>query len=299
MTAGRFCPQCGRDAAGAAFCPYCGASQAVEPAATPQPPQPGASFCPSCGARVAPGLAFCTRCGASLATGVPLAPSQYVGTAGKKSGLNSGMIIGAGAFIVVLVVGFVVLSGGDDEKSTSTASSGQAPDVPSAATKTAPPRGPTVEPTLDPAPGPPIPPASAPGASLGSSDSRAADEVEQSLKAAGFNLTGLRVAVFLMRETGGEHMLVLDINAKAATSLTNAVSNTADQKKLLTALTSPPLLKQRKVTRVMININDTDPKEGPYTVIMSMTFATAEGIARGSLTEAQMQQQVQIRTRKG
>ena len=72
MTTGRFCPQCGRDAAGAVFCPYCGASQAVETpsAETPATATASGSFCIRCG-RDTEGAVFCPYCGASQAAETP------------------------------------------------------------------------------------------------------------------------------------------------------------------------------------------------------------------------------------
>jgi hypothetical protein len=308
LTTGRFCAQCGKEAGGGAFCQHCGAAQAVADATAPTTAQQQAinAFCPSCGAKAEPGLAFCTQCGANLATGVPLSAAQYVHTGGTAS--KTPIYVGAGAVVVALIIAVIVMSGGSNDAGSTPDSGGSqgssqaSSSTPSSATPTGSRTGYTPQasllalPTLTPVPRPPA--IDAPGGSIGPTDVQATKAVEASLREAGFNLTGVRAKVFAVRGTP-DQMLVLSIQAKQATALSAALNSQADQRKLMTALTAPPILKGVRVTRLAINIDDTDPQQGPYTVVMTMSFATAEGIAKGTVTEAQAQQQIEIRTRKG
>jgi len=118
------------------------------------------------------------------------------------------------------------------------------------------------------------------------------------MRQAGFNMTGIDVKVISVRGTP-DQMLVVNIDGKKATALNASATNQADQKKLLTAITAPPILKASGVTRLSIFIKDSDPQQGPYTLVMTMPFATAEGLAKGTITDAQAQQQGELRTRKG
>jgi hypothetical protein len=308
LTTGRFCAQCGKEPGGGAFCQHCGTSQAIVAAPATATPEPTPSepalnaFCPSCGTKAEPGLAFCTKCGANLETGLPLAPSQHLRPSGAQS--QTPLYIGAGAVVVALIIAVVVMSGGNDDGSLGNASQASAPSAASPAAGASPAQQATPAPSrTTPAPpspvGPPIPALTAAGGSIGSVDGQTTTAVETALRQGGYDLTGVLVLVEYMRGTGDQQALILDVDAKKATTLSGKLGTEAELRKFLAALTSSPLVRRSKVTRVIVNVKDTDPQQGPYTLTMVMSLDTAEGIAKGTVTQAQMQSQVQIRTRKG
>ena len=308
MTAGRFCAQCGREAGGGAFCQHCGASQAVAP--PPVQAAPVSAFCPNCGTKAEPGLAFCTNCGANLATGVPLTPSQYVQHAAAVPS-KTPMYVGAGAAVVALIVAVILLSGGGDDKSSSTPSQattgGGASSSSSSAGNSA--TGPDTAKTdtnavasypKAVARNAPAPKGSDRYLDSGNNNVKAAEEMKAVIQKAGVNVTGAEFFVFPIRGTVNT-MLVIDAPSSApmfsSSSSASAMNSDAEMKKFAAAIVASPTIKTARITSLTMNVRDKD-QQGPLVVTFGLPITALEGLAKGTLSDAELQKQMVLGTQR-
>lgn len=208
---------------------------------------------------------------------------------------------------MALIIAVVVMGGGGgDSKTSGSNDSGSNSGGGSSATTGKTPTSPAASATQKPVEDKTIaalpklrstPPQLAPAARIGDADTAAADGIRISLTAAGLNLRGVVVGVFKVTGTD-QSLLVIDVDGAQASSLNSAMSNQNDQKKFAQAIVSAPAVKAAKIGRLALNITQKDA-QGTIVLGMTMTMATLDSMAKGTLSDAEAQKQVLIKaTRK-
>lgn len=204
--------------------------------------------------------------------------------------------LGGAAVVIALIVAVMILSGGDDEKTpASAASGGQTPAVAATAaagggnnaSAAATPRVAT-----QPRPKPYTPP-NTPDAAVGLANEEAAEDIAKSLQRAGLDLRGTSVSVFHINGTD-QQLLVFTVDTATATAMSNALSTTANQRNFAKAVVDTPVVKKAKISRIAMDLTGRDA-QGRYTVSMTMTMATLEAMAKGTLSDTELQQQIQTK----
>jgi hypothetical protein len=230
---------------------------------------------------------------------VPLAPSQHVLPVDAPS--KTPIYVGVGAVVVALIIAIVVMSGGGSDDSGSKSAGTNTSSASSATTGTNPATAPasaTQKPVEDKtiASLPKLrsaPPQIDPAARLGDTDVEAANGIRASLMAAGLNLRGVVVGVYKVTGTD-QSLLVIDVDGAQASSLNSAMSNQNDQKKFAQAIVGAPAIKTAKIGRLALNITNKDA-QGTIVLGMTMTMATLDSMAKGTLSDADAQKQVLIK----
>lgn len=106
---GMKCPSCGTESQGR-FCASCGAS--LRPA-----------NCAECGSKLDPGARFCTRCGHEVGAGSPQRRTAGAGTGGNLPWYIAGGVL----LVLIAVLLYPVVTGGDGVPAPGTAPFGTAP----------------------------------------------------------------------------------------------------------------------------------------------------------------------------
>ena len=136
--------------------------------------------------------------------------------------------------------------------------------------------------------GVPAPTGAAALLSLTQPDEKASTAVTTALKQAGLNTTGLSVAVFPISGSTGQ-LLVID-GEITAPAFSGAGTSNFDQKKMAQAVLAVP--KSSNITRLALNVRGRD-QQGAYIITMTMTTATLDAMAKGTLSDADAQKQTQ------
>jgi hypothetical protein len=124
---------------------------------------------------------------------------------------------------------------------------------------------------------------------LGSPNHQAADAIAAALKSAGFSSPGLKVYVFLMKGLN-ESLLAIDIDPTQAETV---LSGTNAETVFLKAIASSPVLERHRITRFVLTSSGSDA-QGTYGLTITMPMTVVQGMANGTMTEAQAQSQIAI-----
>jgi hypothetical protein len=116
--------------------------------------------------------------------------------------------------------------------------------------------------------------------------------IGDSLTKAGFNLRGVKLNVLAVGDTKTS-MLVMDVDSAQATALTAALGNQADLRKFAAAITAAPEVKRANIVRLAVNI-----RQGADIITMTLTLQTLDGIAKGTIPDAELQKQIQFGQKK-
>jgi len=244
---------------------------------------------------------------------MPVGSNEEFAEAPPKKSWVPYVVVGVVAIVALgLLLG--ALGGGDDNSSSSSSSStssssssASAASSPTAATGTAQPAGtgtaaagtprPAVTAAATTAPrvaqlpkavaiNAPPPTGAAALISTGYPDEKAATAISTSLKTAGLDLTGMKIAVFPMKDAPGQ----LDI-IDADQSAPAFKNSNLDEKKLAAAVLSAA--KTSNITRLAVNIRGKD-NQGSYVMTATMSATVLEGIQKGTIAQADLSKQIQI-----
>jgi hypothetical protein len=123
----------------------------------------------------------------------------------------------------------------------------------------------------------------------GANNETAATIARDTLQRSGMSMNGIDAYVFPVEGTA-ESILVLDSNIAGVQS---QPSTPGSDDRAMAALVASPELKAANVTRIVFVIRGTD-SVGPYAITMTMPFTTLDAMSKGTLTDAQAQQQMGI-----